>query len=309
MLQSEWIMASQKIDDPAPVRIMGLILVITVFYPILGGAMQGLQAFRWVSAANMVSAGTKLTCGAVLVYLCAAAATSGLLAHLIGASITFAVAIVAIRHRLRDPQGDENPLPSTAPYFLRSSIVLISFACIMQLPMVFVRHYLPREVAGDFSYALTIARLVIFLPMPVTMALFPKVISEGGMSREDQKLLARGLMYAVVLIGAAAGACMLAPQVPLLILAKTTDPDPQQILLVRLLLLSMIPLGLAHMLMNFELAQHRFAIVPGAFIVAVAYLVGIQLWHESVWQIVGVTATMSVAFLVMLLIFLPFRAE
>ncbi len=179
----------------------------------------------------------------------------------------------------------------------------------MQLPVIFVKHYFSTEVAGEFSYAVTIAKLVIFLPMPVTMALFPKVISEGGMTREDQKLLIRGMLYAIVLIGGSACVCMLIPNVPLYILAGVTDPDAQQILLVRLLLLSMVPLGLGHMLMNFELAQHRFAIVPGALISAVAYVAGILIWHETVWQIVGVTATMSVAFLVMLLISLPFRAD
>lgn len=309
LTQVEWIMAYQNLDDPAPVHIMGFILVVAMFYPILGGAMQGLQAFRWVAAAAMTAAGTKLICGCVLVFLVSATASSGLLAHLIGTTATFAVAICAIRPRLRNAEGEERSLPSTTPYFFRSCIVLISFACIMQLPVIFVKHYFSTEVAGEFSYAVTIARLVIFLPMPVTMALFPKVISEGGMTREDQKLLIRGMLYAIVLIGGSACVCMLIPNVPLYILAGVTDPDAQQILLVRLLLLSMVPLGLGHMLMNFELAQHRFAIVPGALISAVAYVAGILIWHETVWQIVGVTATMSVAFLVMLLISLPFRAD
>ena len=309
LTQVEWIMAYQNLDDPAPVHIMGFILVVAMFYPILGGAMQGLQAFRWVAAAAMTAAGTKLICGCVLVFLVAATASSGLLAHLIGTTATFAIAICAIRPRLRNAEGEERSLPSTTPYFFRSCIVLISFACIMQLPVIFVKHYFSTEVAGEFSYAVTIAKLVIFLPMPVTMALFPKVISEGGMTREDQKLLIRGMLYAIVLIGGSACVCMLIPNVPLYILAGVTDPDAQQILLVRLLLLSMVPLGLGHMLMNFELAQHRFAIVPGALISAVAYVAGILIWHETVWQIVGVTATMSVAFLVMLLISLPFRAD
>ncbi len=309
LTQVEWIMAYQNLDDPAPVHIMGFILVVAMFYPILGGAMQGLQAFRWVAAAAMTAAGTKLICGCVLVFLVAATASSGLLAHLIGTTATFAIAICAIRPRLRNAEGEERSLPSTTPYFFRSCIVLISFACIMQLPVIFVKHYFSTEVAGEFSYAVTIAKLVIFLPMPVTMALFPKVISEGGMTREDQKLLIRGMLYAIVLIGGSACVCMLIPNVPLYILAGVTDPDAQQILLVRLLLLSMVPLGLGHMLMNFELAQHRFAIVPGALISAVAYVAGILIWHETVWQIVGVTATMSVAFLVVLLISLPFRAD
>lgn len=309
LTQVEWIMAYQNLDDPAPVHIMGFILVVAMFYPILGGAMQGLQAFRWVAAAAMTAAGTKLICGCVLVFLVSATASSGLLAHLIGTTATFAIAICAIRPRLRNAEGEERSLPSTTPYFFRSCIVLISFACIMQLPVIFVKHYFSTEVAGEFSYAVTIAKLVIFLPMPVTMALFPKVISEGGMTREDQKLLIRGMLYAIVLIGGSACVCMLIPNVPLYILAGVTDPDAQQILLVRLLLLSMVPLGLGHMLMNFELAQHRFAIVPGALISAVAYVAGILIWHETVWQIVGVTATMSVAFLVILLISLPFRAD
>jgi O-antigen/teichoic acid export membrane protein len=309
LTQVDWIMEYQKLDDPTPVRIMGFILVVAIFYPILGGAMQGLQAFRWVAAANMTSAGIKLICGCLLVYFVAATASSGLLAHLIGTAATFAVAIFAIRLRLRNAEGEERPLPATTLYFFRSCIVLISFACIMQLPVIYVKHYFSTEVAGEFSYAFTIAKLVIFLPMPVTMALFPKVISEGGMTKEDQKLLIRGLLYAIVLIGGSASVCMLIPQAPLFILTGVTDPEPQLMLMVRLLLLSTIPLGLGHMLMNFELAQHRFAIVPGALITAVAYIAGILIWHETVWQIVAVTAAMSAAFLVMLLVFLPFRAD
>ena len=90
-----------------------------------------------------------------------------------------------------------------------------------------------------------------------------------------------------------------------LVLFGMGAPDAEQVFLVRAVVLAMSPLGLAYILMNFELAQHRFAMVPGALLIAVAYIAGVALFHDTPRQVIAVLACVSTAFLVLMLICLP----
>jgi len=155
-----------------------------------------------------------------------------------------------------------------------------------------VRHFQPDE-AGLFSRAATIGRSVVFLPMPIAMAMFPKVISSGGSTHGSRTTLLHAFGLVALLIGAAVAATWALPWLPLRILYDVSEPTPEMIHLVRVVTLAMSPLGLTYLLLNFEMAQHRFHTIPWLLILATAYIGGVAFWHDTVNQIILVLGAVS----------------
>ena len=72
-------------------------------------------------------------------------------------------------------------LHGTAGYLGRSFAMLMAFSLLMMMDVLLVKHYVPGE-AESFARAATVARAIIFLPMPIALAMFPKVVSRGGLT-------------------------------------------------------------------------------------------------------------------------------
>jgi ABC-type proline/glycine betaine transport system permease subunit len=83
----------------------------------------------------------------------------------------------------------------------------------------------------------------------------------------------------------------------------------EQLFLVRVVMLAMAPLGLTLVLVNFQVAQHRFKLIVPLVACALAYAVGVSIWHETLRQVVSVLAVVSVASAVALVLGVPWRSE
>ena len=306
-LATPWVSRFLNLDDPTAVWIMGLAITLGFLSTLLAGTLQGIQSFRWLAVTNLSWPLVRLGCGFLFVVVATPWGTSRA-AHGLSAQVAASIATIVIMglvlNRSLHVTQTTAVLPETRPYLLRSCIVFACFAILMYGNMVLVRHFLPEQ-AGPFAYAATIGRSVIFLPMPVSIALFPKVASSGGMTRLDFESLLRGVLYGSCLLILAAGVCVLLPELALSVLFGISNPDPVQIRLVRMVVLAMSPLGLGYLLTNFELAQGRLSMVSWSVLLAVLYLIGIYLWHDTVWQITAVMAASNGSYLLMLCWLLP----
>jgi O-antigen/teichoic acid export membrane protein len=161
----------------------------------------------------------------------------------------------------------------------------------MYADMILVkRFFTDPEDYGNYARAATIARTVVFLPQPIASALFPKVVSNGNRSDADTRRLVKALLFGCVIIAGSLALCVMFPQLLLLALYKDATPTPEMIKLVRAVSCAMAPLGLTFLLMNFELAQRRFACLWILLACAVALAGGICFFHSSLWNIVAVLA-------------------
>jgi hypothetical protein len=136
--------------------------------------------------------------------------------------------------------------------------------------------------------------------------MFPKVVSEGGASADDRRMLLRALGFAAALIGAAClGASLLAGPIWLAFVGQW--PAPAELSLLRMVLWAMAPLGLVYLMLNFELAQHRFGWAWLAIIGALAYVGGVGAWHQTLPRIVAVMAMVNGLTLAAFAIAMPWK--
>jgi|APTNR8051073442_1049403.scaffolds.fasta_scaffold00016_190 O-antigen/teichoic acid export membrane protein len=290
------------LESTLPVRVAGGLLPVMLCAPVVAGLLQGMQSFLWMSVGTQLWMVLRLGLGYLLVTRVAATALSAVWSHALSQALGLLVALYGLTTLLRG-QGRESAPAGVVGYFLQSMLLLAGYGVLMNSDLMLVRHFHPDE-AGYFAQAATIGRSVIFLPMPIAMALFPKVISSGLASAESRRTLGRALAMAAVLIGMAVLMVWLLPWLPLRILYGVKEPAPELLALVRWVCLAMSPLGLSYLLLHFEMAQHRFEAVPWLIACALAYVGGVYLWHDTVLHVVavlgGAALTSALVFAIML---------
>ena len=252
--------------DSRLIVLTAAILPLSLGMSLFSGLWQGMQSFLWLAFAPQAWGVVRLTLGAALMLLGFRTATSALAAQFAGVLL---VLLLGLLYLLRLPPSPKNarvlqaPVPgrtSSARYLLFSCLSLVGYGLLMNFDTTLAKHLFPADTAGLFAKAATIARTAVFLPVPIAAALFPKVATDGTLPPDTARLLRRALLYAGLLVAAAAAACLILPSLPWLILYGPCPADtaPQAHSLVRTMTLAMSPLAIAYLLLNFEMAQNRF---------------------------------------------------
>lgn len=268
-------------------------LIAGTFYLLLfAGVFQGIQNFYWMSASMHLW----ILFRVAFVYLFviyAPTALAGLTAHGLASVIGVFISIYGIRI-LTNSEPHEKPPTGIGVYFVRSIIMLGSYAVLMNADLIFVKHYFAPEEAGVFAKAAIIGRSIIFLPMPIALVMFPKVITSGPSTRESRLTLLKSLLMSGLLVGVALTVTLSAPWLPLLLMYGIHEPDSVMIELLIWIVCAMAPLAIIYVLMNYEMAQHRFGLAPVLMLCGLLYVLGVMIWNDSMKHVVYVLAAVNI---------------
>jgi hypothetical protein len=267
----------------APVIIAGAVLPAMFWLPVLTGAAQGLQLFGWSSLSGILGSVLRLLLGAGLVWFWYPACGWAMLGHSAGVYLSAAVLAVGLFLVLRGGVETGTALPSMRFYLLQSSFVLTAFAVLLNADVVLVKHYLPDNT--ELAFASTLGRLVAWLPMPVAMAMFPKVASSGGATAEHKQIFLRSFGFTALCAAAAAVGCLVLPRLLLHILFGIHAASDSMVQLTRLMALAMSASALLNVVVQFLLAQRRFKETLGVVASCLLYLLSAHFFHGTAQQI------------------------
>ncbi len=270
---------------PLPLMMAALMMPSLLTLPVLAGTLQGVQSFAWMSTCMQGWGVIRLLGAGLLVALGLATAGTVVGAHALGMVFSVAIGVWGVACLTRGAGHAAKPA-GMGGYFVQSLLLLGGYGVLMNSDVMLVRHFHPEQ-AGYYAWAATIGRSVIFLPMPIALAMFPKVISMGGSSRDSRSTLLRALGLSSVLIGVSVAVTWAVPGLGLRILYGVTAPTPEQLALVRWVVLAMSPLGFTYLLLHFEMAQHRFGSLPWIIACAAAYIGVAWHWHGTLWHLVA----------------------
>lgn len=266
----------------------GILLAGSMISPVIQGALQGVQAFGSMALLGQAQALLRLGLGVAFVLWIGARADLALAAQVASVLLVLGAGAWELQRRLDRP-SDSDLVDSGDPagwgYALRSLGVLAAVGILMNADVILAKRYLDPALAGPFARAATLARAIVFLPAPIALALFPRVVSSGILRHGDRHMLqhAAGLVALMVLAGAGAGYAVMPWIYPLL---TGAEADAQTLVLARHLLIALAPVGLIILLVNFAMAQHRFAACLPAAMCAAGYLVAVALRHRAPGDIV-----------------------
>jgi len=271
-----------NLNSPGPVVMLVFILFASLFMPIFAGAFQGMQRFVWMGVSSHLWTLVRLVAAVALVFWVAPKTYYVMAAHFLGVLIAVWIGVKALCRFIPDPVPSGCPIEKANRYFFLSLTGLFFYSVLMNADIVMVKMFFADDaVYGPYARASVIGRLIVFIAQPIAGALFPKVAARKGMTTESLGALLKAIVLSSVLIGSITLVFTVYPCVPLAVLFGDWQATPATMNLVRLLVWAMTPLGLMFLIINFELAQNRFAVLWPLGLCAVFFVTGFALYHPS----------------------------
>lgn len=289
------------IAEPQILVVTGFSIVLYVTVPLFSGFLQGLQRFVGMSISLYSCNVTRLLVGGGLMLMMTPSAFLGMSGHLMGTLLGALAGFFLLERALPGKPVASPDRHESVRYMLRSSIPLVSFALMVNADIVLVKFFLPEM--GDYAAkAGTISRSLVFLPIPIALAMFPKVVAQQDHGPGRRMTLIKAATYVLGLIVGSVGLCVIVPALPLWILFGIRDAPPELLFLVRGYVLAMAPLSLFFVLLNYALARRYFILSDLALLPALIFIGGVILLHQSLGGLLVMLAIGSYGSVLILLV-------
>lgn len=200
------------LDDHQALAPVGAVLVLAMLAPVTQGAFLGEQRFSWYSTSLVGGAAVRLLAGWAALSL-GLGATGALWAVAAGLGACFVVGVAVIRPGPATSRVDVGK--ATQGLLLPTLLAFLAISVPASADVLAVRHLFSAHDAGLYGGVALMGRIVLFLPLAVSLVLFPRVareVSEGGSGRRH---LVAGLVITSLLSGGAAFIFVVAPRAAL----------------------------------------------------------------------------------------------
>jgi len=255
-----WIFQQQianylNIASADSVSLLGPIMMLFLLNPLVLGIYQGMQRFVLFGVNILVGTIFKLISSVVFVAL-----GFGVIGILYGQifsgiflGLIFGLVIIFLFRKHQAPREGYNKseIYSYSGYALG---VLICFSIISQIDILIVKvKFLPQD-AGLYACAAVIGKSFLFLPVPIVTVLFPKVVENRKQGISSLPILIQSLTISALLCAVGVIICFFFPQLLVMIFGVKYAQGAH---LFKIFGLSMTPLALFYVLMNYFLSEYR----------------------------------------------------
>ena len=251
---SVWLRPVLRAPSIASLAILGLVAALSLFQPALSGVLQGARRFGWMAASSLGSAAGRLAF-AVAVAWAGGGVTWALGAFAASAALAVALASWPIRRVIAGvpslPGFDTRPVYRYLLYVLGGQLALFG---LMNADLILAKRVLTEADLAVYGKAAMLARLVVFLPQPLMLAVFPRAVVSS-----TRALLALPLLAALAITAGAAGAVSLWPALFLRLMYGVAGPAYDSLL--RAYVWALVPLSLLGILAPYCWARRRMRLV------------------------------------------------
>ena len=298
------IMATYKLSQPAMLWVLLLIVLATLWTSVLFGTLQGRQDFLTLGWVTLLNGLGRFVVVFAVVRGLGGGALGGLLGVLAGTAVVLGIVTWRTWPLLTGRRG---------PFHWREwlqrlipvTIGLGALTIIMQADALVVRDKLQPFLTDDeidgYSAVRKIAQALVFVIGAVTAVMFPKVAR--SFQRSEKTDVLKLTLFLTAGIGIAGAALATAfPELPLRILS------PGRLIASKALVpaycWALVPVALANVIIWSLLARESYRIVPWLAVLAVAYRVALDSFHERLLMVIAVVGAFGVLLLATCAIFL-----
>lgn len=269
------------VDSTWPILLVAIAVPASLAFTANKGTLQGLQWFAPLGGYQVLLASIKLTVAVLLVSL--GYGVAGALGAVVIATV-LALGASTIHLHWRLPTGRSvTPMHDYAPTYRYALPAVLAGFCLTvpgTIDVIAAQRFFPGQGAGFYTAVSVLGKILIFLPLGICAALFPKV-SNGHTTAERVDLdwlLWRALGYAGVIAGAGALLYALVPELVLSLFFGPAYTDAA--VLLQWYGVAIFAFVLAFVILNFELARDRTRFV---YVFTIASIVEIGL----LWTVHG----------------------
>ena len=198
-----------RLPNTWPLLAASTVVLLFFIRTVTDGALQGLQNFGGFGAVQVVQSLLRFLFAAGLIWLGWKA---------VGAIIALPLAMAAVLilalwflgpyFRERSPVA---PQRVSWSYSSHTFFGLATFALLSNMDALFVKHFFSPVTAGNYGPVVTLAKISLFIPLAVSIVLFPKATKRRACGRDPRPILLLALMATLLPGFALTGAYFLFP--------------------------------------------------------------------------------------------------
>ena len=262
------IVAGWHLPDATGLLVTLPLILVSMWFPMFTGVLQGRQDFFWMGWAAIVSGIGRFGAAAFLVLALAFGATGMMAGALIGVTVAAAICIGRSRDLWSLPaeKFDGRKL-------IRQVLpLLFGFgACqfLFTADTMYAKVYFNDVQMAPYVAVGTLSRGLLWLVLPLAAVMFPKIVHASAKSQKTNLFNLVVLGTAVLSVGGALGLYFTGPT--LVKLVYNSDYVAEAVKLLPWYAGAMVPLALANVMVNDLLARERYGVVPWMVLLAVAY--------------------------------------
>ncbi len=280
---SFYIMDKLKISSVSAGYILALLLASSWITPVLTGALQGLELFKWLVSQSLISGALKLVFVFIFISLgfnIAGALSAFLIASLIGIIISFFPLKNFLSFKLIE---DSINFKDFFSYLVPVAVSFSCFIALVNFDMVLVKYLFSPLQAGFYSLAQMVGKIFLFLPGAISIVMFPKAAGLKAKNMDTDPTLRRSLLYACSLCIIANLVYNLFPFFTLKIL--TGKAFAESVILGRLFGISMSFFTLLLILINYFLSIKDLRFMKYLISFTLLQFLAIILFHKTLVQV------------------------
>lgn len=181
-------------NDVASVGLVGIAVWLFLLAAVGYGGLQGSGRFGLLGAALMVASLCRLVLGLGLVWLGLGVA-GALLGVVIGLGVSAALVLAPLRRSKLRPLRPSLSPPLTMP-ILPALVASLAIALPTSADVVLARHFLPGPEAGAYAAVSVLGKIIVFVPMALSLIAFPILVRDQARGRPATSLLRLNLLAA-----------------------------------------------------------------------------------------------------------------
>ena len=282
-----WVVPALNAVSAPAYMLVGVIGFISLYSPVVNGALQGARRFGWMAAAGMAPAVIRI------LLVAAICAIGGRVSAVLGG---FAVSVVAgivagwwpLRRMLAKTSAEALDLRHFLAFFWPVAVGQLMLYVFMNADVILMRRFLAGDEFAVYGKVSALSRTILFAPLPIVLAMFPRAVVS-----KDSKLL-WGTVAATGGIGIvmAVGITVL-PDLAMRIMYGLRSPLVAPLL--RAYVWAAVPLMMTTVLAQYLWARRRPLALLWIGPVAAGYVGALFAFHATAMQMIACLAAASAA--------------
>jgi O-antigen/teichoic acid export membrane protein len=296
ILGSKGICSFLQIDSELLIVILGVIAFLSFILPLTQGGLQGLQRFGYLGLTMITNGSIKLLLG--IMFVSAGFGVIGAMGALATSTfVTLLLSVIMLASVLRRPlalitESRHSKLNNTNPkkdsseiyrYFYAVATVFLCFMILTNIDVVLVKHFFKPLEAGYYSIAQMVGKIILFLPVAITLVMFPKTSELHTQAKATFHILKKSLLYVGTLCVTAALFCIVFPG--LIIRLMSGEEHSNCIPLARMFSVTMVFFALVYVLLFYLLSIHRLDFIYSLVLLTILQTLAISIFHQTLSQV------------------------
>lgn len=201
-----------RIPDARPAAALALAVWLMAVRPVAGGLLQGRQQFGPLGVVQIVQAAARLGLGIALMAW-GWGATGAMLALPLASLAAQGVNLAYLRDLGREEVDSAESVPwrELATISTDAALGLLGFAWLMNMDVILARRFFAPDIAGVYSAAVILGRVVQFFPLAIILVMLPKSAERQATDRDPAGVLLPAFLLVAALCGGVAALYFLWP--------------------------------------------------------------------------------------------------